>query len=253
MAQKEEDLESLVKKGFSKLDFYSKHDVFEVTKDENENCFIEYYAKKSKTPDYNSYFKCSIELNFKQKSATWVYLWLDEKYRGKGWGGELVKKCEALFKKLDLSMAYVQSNINHEFWARMGYPTCLKPMKKSDEKSFYQYSYELLKALGVKNKKASAVVTENDERTFELSYNCVEDDDDLSFKISVDTKGRTATWTRMEAKKPAKIISKTEEALKSFGIKEINVEIFYFDKEEYAWEKAGYKKNGDSWYKLIDQ
>ena len=251
MAQKECDLDTLVKRELSKLSFYSKHDSIELTKDENENYLLEYYAKKAKTPEYKSYFKCSVDLNFKQKSATWIYVWLDEKYRGKGWGGELVKKGEDLFKKLDLSIAYVHSNMNPDFWTSVGYPTCLKQIKKSDEKSVYHHTYGLLKEIGVKNKKAKVWITELDDNTFEINYECIEKNYDLNFEMKIDTKEKTATWVRMDAEKPDKLISKSEKMLKSLGIKEARVNIYYFNEKESVWSEAGYKKDDNGWYKVL--
>lgn len=251
MAQKECDLDTLVKKEISKLSFYSKHDTIELTKDENDNYLLEYYARKPKTPEYKSYFKCSVDLNFKQKSATWVYVWLDEKYRGKGWGGELVKKGEDLFKKLDLSIAYVHSNMNPDFWTSVGYPTCLKPIKKAEEKSLYHHTYDLLKDIGVKNKKAKVWITDLDEDTFEINYECIEKNYDLSFEIKIDMKEKTATWTRMNAENPEKLIVKSEKIFKKLGITNVNENIYCHDEQERAWSEAGYKKDDNGWYKEL--
>lgn len=251
VAQKEEDLESLIKKEFSELSFYSPYDRLEVTKDENKNYAVTYNARKARTPEYGSYFKCDINLDLKQKSATWLYLWLDEEYRGRGLGGEIVKKGETMFKKLNLSTAYIQSNMNPEFWTKMGYPACLKLMKKSEKKSIYYHTYELLTALGIKNKKAKVEVTEGYEGVYGLSYDCIERDYELNFEIRIDKKRKTATWTRMGTNKPAKVISKSEKMLKSFGIKKVYVEAYYFDEEGRTWEKEGYKKYGDHWYKKL--
>lgn len=251
MAQKECDLDTLVKKELSKLTFYSKYDLIELTKDENNNYLLEYYARKSRTPEYKSYFKCSVDINFKQKAATWVYVWLDEKYRGKGWGGELVKKGEGLFKKLDLSIAYVHSNMNPDFWTSVGYPACLKPIKKTYEKSIYYHTYDLLKSIGVKNKKAKSCVTELDEDTLEISYDCIEKNYDLSFEIKIDMKEKTATWVRMEAENPKKLIQKSEKLFKKLGVKTVNVNIYYFDEKERVWDDAGYKKDDNGWYKRL--
>lgn len=243
MVQKKEGLESLIKKEFQKLSFYnSEYDTLEISKT-GERYFVEYTAVKpeEKFSYNNQYFNCSIEISLEDKSATWNYIHLDEEYRKKGWGGELISTGESMFKKLGVQTAYVHNNINPGFWTRMGYPISLKILKKKTKnKNFYFHAHELISSIA-EGEEGNVLITEYD-RVLELSYDSRKKGsylDETSIELKVDMPNKTAAWTRLSAPagKKSRIMGRCEEMLKNLGIKTVHVDTY---NPEPIWKRKGY-------------
>lgn len=258
MAQKKEDLELLIDKEFSKFSFYNKKDELSITKQENDTYFIDYYAiNKKPHEDDNAYINCTIELNTKEKYAIWNYIWIEEEHRGKGWGGKIIKNLEKTFKKIGIEITYVNNNINPGFWTRMGYPVNIKLLKKKPKaQNMYHHAYQLIEDLGLKNETANLVVNNYNENIFDLSYSYDADkhkDKELGFDMRIDLKEKTAILRDVHAKKDEqKLLEKCEDLLRKLGVKEIQVDRYYYSGEDNIWENANYLRNEDNiWYKKL--
>ncbi len=230
MGKKSDKLEYLIKEKFSKLSFYSQNDTLEIKpEEENKNVYnVEYNAIKASESGYNpSYFKCNMILNFEERAAVWKNVWLDDDCRGKGWGGELIRAGELLFKKLDMQTAYIDTNSNQPFWTSRGYKASLKVLNKEGKKNFYQHVYETITSM-IFYKGEDVTINPNDRRKFEISYSSGEWSYDdpyyenyISIEMRIDFKKKKAVWGKIQAphKSLKERIVKFDKLFHKLGIK----------------------------------
>lgn len=204
MGKKPDSIENIIRREFSKISFYNKKkDELDVTKEyRNKNYSISYIAHTPKFEEYDfSYFNCSIILYLPDRAAVWDNLWLDENKRGKGWGGELIKKGETLFKKLGLQTAYVWNSTNSSFWNHMGYPASLKVLRKKGKKNIYQYVHDHITSMSF-YKGEILDISKSGYRVFNINYYSSPSEDDeflINFNVKIDLQKRKANWDIVSA------------------------------------------------------
>jgi len=260
VAQKKTGLESVVYKEFSNFSFYNKKDDLSITKYEDGTYLVDYSSMKKRKANESTqrYINCTIDLNPEEKNATWTYIWVDDEYRGKGWGKEIVKKGEDMFKKMGMETSYVSNNINTGFWTRMGYPSNIKVLSKNAKtKSVYYQAYRLINSLGLKNKKANLTVNNYEEKVFNLGYfyeGSGQSRRNLSFDIKINLRERTAVWNGFySVRNGKKLVNKCESMLKSLGIKKVYVDTYCTEDNE-PWKKTGYSKDEEyRWAKTLQE
>lgn len=158
---------------------------------------------------------------------------------------------------MGIETTYVNNNINPGFWTRMGYPVNIKMLKKKPKaKNMYYHAYQLIEDLGLKNETANLVVNNYDENVFDISYSHDAGKytgKGLSFDMRIDLKEKTAVWRDVQAKKNEhKLIEKCEDLLRKLGVKEIQVDTYYYSGEDNTWENANYiRDEDDRWYKKL--
>lgn len=204
MGKKPDNIERIIRREFSKLSFYNeKKDEFEVTKEyRNKSYNISYSAHTPEVEEYDfSYFNCSIALYLPDKAAVWDNLWLDETKRGNGWGGELIKRGEFLFKKLGMQTAYVWNSTNPSFWTHMGYPTSLKVLRKRGEKNVYQHIHDTITSMSF-YKGEVLDVSKSGYRVFSVDYYHSPSEDyesSINFNVKIDLQKRKANLDILSA------------------------------------------------------
>ena len=172
MGKKSDNLEALVKEDFSKLSFYSQNDTLEVKPDcDNKSIYdLEYDAIHSCEDGSNVYyFNCCITIDLIERNAVWKNVRLNDEYHGKGWGGELIRAGESLFKKLGIQTAYVDTNVNKPFWESRGYKASFKILDNKGKKNFYQHVYETISSMSF-YKGEDITISHDNKKCFFASY-----------------------------------------------------------------------------------